>query len=298
MNDTPQRTANDEGLSVAIRRTIRHLLVIKSRLPFIKAYDEEIRFRIDLKTVWRRNEGVYQAMRDSYDMLVIDLASLREGMVSKDGVLNQLAKHLELFQPFTWNNVSHEPAGLASPMPIDGKEAVERWEREQKALYLNQALKRLFPGSPPVTEKCVPALIKRFRDETEPMMSDRNRVRAHRYEGASRDPSFFQTIPSVESQIGVFEQYLNDLYAVTENGMYSMEPPLRASPHTTAQDLVDLVQHGSIDEATRVYGAIEENPKEPLRTFFHFLRDRYWEDAANRAKANPTDADATPPEDG
>ncbi len=79
-------------LAKAFEEQIHILLQIKARLPFLLALAEELaRIGAD-KPV--RNDIVLKIANDSFDLMVIDLASLREGMTNgDDSTLNRLAQH-------------------------------------------------------------------------------------------------------------------------------------------------------------------------------------------------------------
>ena len=87
-----------DALVSAVRQAIHDLLNVKARLPFLIALGGELRSRASGAELPMLNEAVFRMARDSYDMMVIDLASLREGLTSNTGVLNLLRQHQERFR--------------------------------------------------------------------------------------------------------------------------------------------------------------------------------------------------------
>ena len=97
MNSQTPPEQQDEFLA-ALDKAIRAYVFTKRRYPLLLATNKELDALIDnlmVKKVGRRkpgiwNDAVLQLLRDSFDMLVIDLASIREGLVEKTGLLNRL----------------------------------------------------------------------------------------------------------------------------------------------------------------------------------------------------------------
>lgn len=140
---------------------------------------------------------------------------------------------------------------------------------------MNRSFDRLFPSGEPVTAAHVKDLIGRLRQATEATDRDRNRVRAHRYE-RSYDESHRQDLAEVEQQVGVFEQYLGDLYLVLTNSAYLFDPPTFASAEHTAMDMADLIVLGSINEATFHYGVVGSEPLQRDRLYW-LKRQQFYE---------------------
>jgi hypothetical protein len=69
----------------------------------------------------------------------------------------------------------------------------------------------------------VKALIKKFCKDTKPLHEDRNRARAHRFEGQQFDPRFFQPLSALPSHIETFDSYVRDLYLVLTRGPHPLE---------------------------------------------------------------------------
>src|SRR3954468_18217367 len=78
---------------------IYNLEKIRARLPVLQAIATELLKVGGGKDPILRNSYAFQIVRDSFDMLVIDLTSLREGMIERNhGLLNRLPGDLQQIQ--------------------------------------------------------------------------------------------------------------------------------------------------------------------------------------------------------
>jgi hypothetical protein len=250
----------------SVIETIHSLLVIKGRLPLLRELESELdRFAKRRATV--ANKLVYQVVHDSFDMLVIDLESLRTRMTSQGGVFGIVEKHCRMLHRFTEADIGDKDA------------ADEPWLKAKLMEHANKVFDRAFPClTGRVKGKHVDALRLRFKRELKPLEEDRNHVRAHRYERHA-SLQHFQPLWKVEEHIKVFESYLSDLLFLIDRTQYSMNAPGLASPESTAADLTDLIVHGSINSATIAYGmapaTADQGPGEPPWYWWHrqrFLR--------------------------
>jgi hypothetical protein len=171
-----------DPLAEAVLAHIRTLITIKARLPFLLALSEELG-RIGVgKPV--RNDILLQVAHDSFDLLVIDLASLREGMTNGDGsALHLLTKHTAKLRRFRLEDCNPRIQAVDESSPAIVK-SLNDHVRQTMADGMNKSFDRLFPEGEPVTGPHVKALMARFRKDTEATDRDRNRVRAHLYERA------------------------------------------------------------------------------------------------------------------
>jgi hypothetical protein len=94
---TNERPAKDELLE-SLEITVRRFVSIKLRYPLLLATAEALdRLILHLKksshtAIVIRNDAVYQLLLDCFDMFVIDLASLRNGLIGRTGLFNHLKK--------------------------------------------------------------------------------------------------------------------------------------------------------------------------------------------------------------
>jgi hypothetical protein len=244
----------------ALREAIHSLLVIKGRLPVLQAVAQELKRMQGGQDYRVRNDAVLRVVRDSYDMLVVDLASLREGVTGRRGLFKKLRRHRHDLRRFGPDDVDLRPIQyIGTPLSKTAEAEFIASERAWMAARWNEVFDRLFPDGASVTKAQVDDLMNRFRKDTEPTKNDRNRVRAHRYEEASNgSAAYFQTLGQVEAQIQVFERYFNDLFLVLAKGSYEMTPLVAANAEGTARDLADLILLGSINWAVIRYGLVPE----------------------------------------
>lgn len=208
------------------------------------------------------NDGLMQVMRDSFDMLVIDLFSIRESLVERGGLLNLVRDRPEYlrrrtpdeFKPPSITIVGVSDEARERFLPEAQRQAQQRYARD-----INKAIERLVGPSDPVTAADVVAWIARFRAETEALDSDRNRVRAHRYQRGSKDTNhLFIPLSDLAAQIAAVQHLLSDLYLIFHNGTFSLEMSFECDPVGTAESLADLLVHGTINRATLAYGVVPE----------------------------------------
>jgi hypothetical protein len=257
----------------AVEERIHTLLSIKARLPFLLALAEELARIGGDKPV--RNDIVLKMANDSFDLMVIDLASLREGMTNGDGsTMNRLAERASNLRRLKPEDCDPQLKMAGGRDPI-AEQAIGDHVRTEMAAWFNRAFDRLFPAGEPVIEAHVKDLIARFRKDTEATDRDRNRVRAHRYERAF-DPKHRQDLREVEQQVGVFERYLGDLFAVLTKSQYSFHAPTWANVDNAATDVADLIVVGSINQATLEYGVVGAEPLETDRLYW-LKRQQFYE---------------------
>jgi hypothetical protein len=254
-----EETASREAVRAELSKAIEVLSRVKERLPLLKALAAELDRMAAGRHVIARNELVLQMAHDSHDMLVIDLHSLREHMLSDRGLFKVMAIHCRLLRRFTADDHNEEGIFLGPP---EHESIVKDSIRNFMVARWNEVFDRVFPGRRTrVKEKHVEKLRLKFKQETQPTEDDRNMVRAHRY-AEHHDPqavsAAFQSLDRVEAQIKVFERHLRDLLFLATRGGHAMNWPITGDADTTAGDLADLIVHGSINWATIKYGMAPE----------------------------------------
>jgi len=113
----------------------------------------------------------------------------------------------------------------------------------------------------------VEALCTRFITDTKPLDEDRNRVRAHRYQQKRDTSDLFIVLPDLQGQIDIVRHYLEDLYLVITHNGHSMD--LADSSGHLAEDMADIIVHGSINEACNYYGLPRKTEENPTPWFWH-----------------------------
>jgi hypothetical protein len=124
---------------------------------------------------------------------------------------------------------------------------------------VREAAIRLTGTDKPVTTAVVEALCERFRNETKPLDDDRNRVRAHRYQQRSDTSDLFIVLTDFQGQLDIIRQYLEDLYLVITHNGHSMN--LADESGHLAEDMADIIVHGSINAACTYYGMSKVTPE-------------------------------------
>ncbi len=224
-------------------RAIFAFLLVKRRYPLLietAAEMERLRKRSDVRP--RSNDAAIQIMRDSFDMLVIDLYSIRESMLARGGVFDLLKDSPERL----WPKLSSSPDPHLAAIVSSG---------------VRKVAEELTGTDQPATVAIVKALCAQFRKQTKPLDSDRNRVRAHRYEQESDTSKLFIVLPDLQGQIDIVQRYLHGLYLIVTNIHYSMDMSFAAGPEHLSKDLADVIVHGSINGAVSYYGMAKKTPE-------------------------------------
>jgi len=274
----------DSPLSSALENAVWAFTLVRRRYPLLMetaAELERVRKHTEAKG---HNDGLMQIMRDSFDMLVIDLFSIRESLVERGGLLDLIReapgvlrrRAPDEFQPTTTG------AGLSDEDRERLLPELRREEQERYARDINTAIDSLVGPSETPTADDVQNLIAQFRRNTELLDRDRNRVRAHRYQRGNRDTThLFIALPDLASQIDVVQRLLADLYLIVHNGSFAMAMTFACDPTGTAESLADLLVHGTINRATLAYGAVASEPTETdQRPWYWAKREAAVRDAA------------------
>ena len=223
-------------------------LLVKQRYPILMATAAEmdrLRGRSDIRRT--ANDAAIQIMRDSFDMLVIDLYSVRERL-TRNGLFDLLK----------------ETPSRLSPTPST---APDSYLANLVTTQVRQAAIRLNGTDQPATLAMVEALCARFIKDTKPLDEDRNRVRAHRYQQKRDTSNLFIVLPELQGQIDVMRLYLEDLYLVITHNGHSMD--LADSSGHLAEDMADIIVHGSINAACNYYGLPRKTKENPTPWYWH-----------------------------
>lgn len=258
------RTLLDGAMSAFVITKRRYLLLIATLAEW-----ERVEKRMDElaegKTRHRGNDAVVQMLRDSFDMLVIDLASIRESMVERKGLLGRLKSDLHVHIRQCASSDLKPRSVVAFGTDHDGIRAeYDAAERRSIAKAVNTALGEMFPGGFPVTSNAVGKLIERFIRDTDAIDKDRNHVRAHRYEHRPFDRTkYFCPPDAVGEHLKVIEKYLVDLYFVVTWATYHAHLDFNSGAKRVAEDLADLIVHGSIGHAVTACGMSHQSDQNP-----------------------------------
>lgn len=234
------------------------LLGIKRRIYFLRAFVNELERVTRGKPFTIRNDILWTIVLDSRDKCVIDLFSLsvemRHGVrplapgarervsrsfLNKRGVFFYLLNHYR--ERLTRTYVAH---------PSDDEYEVAHHTRGKAEVF-----ERLFPGC--TTESPSPAdienLCERFRLRMFPLGQDRNKNRAHAYEG-DRGTAPILSIAELEELFKYCEDLLESLSLLSAGAAYARSNMFHASCGDTAADLIDQILFGDLDDVVRLTG--------------------------------------------
>jgi hypothetical protein len=227
-------------------------LLVKQRYPILMetaAEMERLRSRPDIRRT--SNDAAIQIMRDSFDMLVIDLYSVRE-RISRNGLFELLKQTPERLSPTPSTAPDQHLANLVTAQ-------------------IRDAAVRLSGTDQPANLQTVETLCVRFRADTNPLDEDRNRVRAHRFQQKRDTSSLFIVLPDLQAQIDVMRRYLEDLYLIITHNGHSMD--LADTSGNLAQDMADVIVHGSINAACNYYGVPKKTEQNVTPWYWHARRE-------------------------
>jgi hypothetical protein len=246
-----------EKLTKILHHEAKLLVRVKGRLPLIQKLVKELNRQETMGQSLVRNDAVMQVMRDSLDMLVIDLCSLRVRMMrgTEEGIFWKLREHPRLFRRFTTDDCRNSGVIIVGEEKPGDRERYEQSERDWLVKQWNEIFDEVFPlvGTREVVRADLESLRSRFMSDTQPIKDDRDKVRAHRYEHFT-DNSFFLPLKEIEAQFRIFEKYLNNLLLLVNRSSYSMGPLMMADTKETANDVADLITQGSINRAVHNFG--------------------------------------------
>jgi hypothetical protein len=246
----------DDPIVQKLEEAIWAFLQVKNRHPVLMTAAAEVdvlRTRPDLCNR-HANAHVVQILRDSFDMLVIDLYSIREALTDRVGFFGLLRQN---------------PGRLH----ISPSASEDTYFARTVNKGLREAQVWLVQTADPATTEAVESLCKRFREGTQPLDADRNRIRAHRYENRGKDVTkLFVSLPDLKDQIDLMWSYLQRLYLILTNRGYSDQLHV-GNAEGTAKDLADLVMHGSINMAVTYYGMAEVTSENPYPWYWKARED-------------------------
>lgn len=209
-----------------------NILAIRSRLGLLKPLERMLNGQSF------KNDLVYLMVLDSYEMIVIDLASFFRGLLQKGGPgLNQLNNHLSRLK-------RGKP-----PVDPSGSRNAEEWMNRHRAQEIYdsrlQAFERLFPDctGPYPQQSDVRKLKARLDRLSESCVSARDSFHAHRYEKKKKTGRPL-TLPEIESLFVDVQSMFNDLRLVALEGHFGYgDIP---EEDQIAMDLRDIILHGTI----------------------------------------------------
>lgn len=216
------------------------LLTIRDRLGLLKALEKTLGEQTVAGTVRVADHAVYQLAMDSYEMLVIDLASFFKGLLDKSGPgLNQLNNYLSKLKP------GKEPKGR--PKTYEEQDQLDL----KKITYQCRvkAFERLFPdchsGKP--SQGDIQKLKDRLDELSKCCREVRHNVHAHRYEQKKNNGTAVAhlELSEIEALFVEVQDTFNALRLLVLNSIFDYGDP--SEPDETAKDLREIILHGSFN---------------------------------------------------
>lgn len=222
--------------------------VIERRLYMLKAFVAELEKVTRGKEFRIWNGGVWVALLDSRDQLVISLASWCKAQWSKGGLFGQIG--------------AHHLGELGRRLPKEAKPVHGEIEGRDGAFG------RLFPaagkaGRHAPTPDDVECLRNAFlaRIEGSGLMSDRSDNRAHPFERKSGTAAMLD-LPQLGALFEYVHRLLNDLRLLCDRSTRSYNDVYDCGSGSSPEDLVDLVLCGNIGRMWLVW-EVKANATEP-----------------------------------
>jgi hypothetical protein len=209
------------------------------RLGLLKALERVLGEQAVDGKVRVRNFAVYRLAVDSYEMLVIDLASFFKGLLGGGGPgLTQLNNYLAKLTP------GKEPRG--KPTTPDEREdlALEKVQHD----YRREAFAKLFPecATRQPRQEDVQKLKDRLDALSERCRKLRSTVHAHKYEREEKATALPRLkLAEIESLLGEAEDAVNGLRLLGMKSTFVY--PDSTEDIVTAEDLRDIMLHGSVN---------------------------------------------------
>lgn len=248
-------------LDKEIRKIENSIIDIRRRLYFFEAFQAESRRLFDDKTFEIKNDILWILLNDSYEMLIIHFSGLVKGLYLPGGFFDVLKQNAPILRLKSWKRMD-SPVGTTHnniPMEIDKKIKIQNFldKSFKKGLsnYQKALLMKLFPGIEnnntfQPSNKQIEFLKNNFITEMEPLIDERDNYRAHRYE--INDSSNFKNInllslEMVSNKFLYLESLMNDIRLLCTNSTFGYSNMCVADVRNTAEDFIDLLQIGSIN---------------------------------------------------
>ena len=266
-------TAAIPTLKDALWERYTRLLDIKRRIYAMRAYVDELTRVTRGKPFQIRNDIVYNMVLDYRDKCVIDLFSftveMRHGIEPADGsgVSRKFMRKTGLFKLIRDEYLtSFSRAYVPHPSDDEYEAAIYTKANAEKFMLLFQ----FAMGNSP-TAMDVDALCEECRVYAKPLGDDRNKNRAHAYEGEAGTAKM-HSVDELEAYFQAFEDLLEGLSLLSANAGYGGGNMNRTSVTDTAIDLVDLILFGHADDVARL---LKKRTREALYARLHEIDDAH-----------------------
>lgn len=247
------------------------LLAIKKRFYYLKKIEDELLKTTRGKIYSFRGDTVHDLLRDSYHMLVIDLASISKSMISKGGFFNKLRNYLNEFRRPTLPRVV--AAMVDQPLANDEYLQSEIFQANLQT-YID-----LFPNAThKVSVADIEGLKTKYISILVDVMHDRDENRAHRFEkkAAEIEKVPFLNLIDLEQRILEIEKLLNGLRGLYTLSSYSFSDVNHSNSERMAQSVVDSILIGDRDLVERVFGIADDLYNGHFGNYTYTYREVYY----------------------
>ena len=261
----------------------QNFVLIKKRFYYLENILEELDKTTKSKVFNIRGDIIYQMLRDSYHMLVIDMASLARGMIRKRGFFRRLPNYISELKKPTKKSVSKSYIKTyPSTDPI-----------AESMILKNtlDAFQELFPSCVKENrnkpnKRDIDELKDRFYKICEEIIEDRDRNRAHKYEKAETGKGDVELLSllDLEKKFKLIEELMNNLRMVCSFTSYGTNDLNFGNSERMAQSIVDLVLIGDYNTIDVSFG-ISDDLFKAVKKFPYQYREPYYEklhDAHNK----------------
>jgi hypothetical protein len=248
----------------------KKVLDLKKRFYFLEAVEKLLSTLP--KGAGMRNDVQLQMLNDSYSMLIIDLASLFDLLGQQRGFFEKLKAHAAMLSRANiLETVQKNEHGLS-----------DDFLRNRVTVSMEKALIRLFPKTEDlnaiVSDKDIELLRSEIQKSASDLKDDRSKLRAHRFEIPERVKANIRpvTLADVRKYFDLLEDTMNAIRLVTLSSQLTYDDMNAMNVDTAAQDIVDMLLHGTINEIFSEFGISQElSSKGSNRIFFWQFRESF-----------------------
>lgn len=217
-----------------------HSSIQKERIktsPYEEIKNNIIIYKHDIK-----DGSTNYLIRTSYDMLIIELCSLAEGICYPNGFFDQVENN---FLPELNNRI------ISNLIEINNEP--DPFFKDSDIQFFNRSFEDLFGTKlKPISKNLLSNVRSEFFTLIDPLMKDRNIFRAHKYEKNKGQTNKYPklTMETISSQFHLIENLFNGFKMIYERGFrtYGSEVLFRNS-ESSAKDIVDILNYGGIQSS-------------------------------------------------
>lgn len=204
------------------------LLSLENQFATLKCFEEELVKRIGSRTFIIANSVVWDAMLAKLDLFTIRFASWVRGMVEPGGFFGQVQSHHIRDLRSAWR-------------------AQPRIDDEIQSLHISnrrQHLEILFPAATvrgQIDPKDVDDLKNAMWNKLQPIVKDRDSLRAHPYDGEAKADAKMLGLGEVEPLLRYAQDLMNTFRLAANNSSFGYHVTTHTDLRTATRDLIDLL---------------------------------------------------------